>query len=68
MAAPQPDKPQKEEYTKAGDGNWEGTGWSPRFGSLNDALGVSSGEAISEHQTLVEQHLDEKFYGGGFAI
>jgi hypothetical protein len=51
-------------FPKAGDGEWSRTGWEPRFGNLNDALGITQGEGISDHQTWVEGQLDEKFYGG----
>lgn len=52
-------------FPKAGDGEWDRTGWTPRFGSLNDALGID--DAIAEnHQTLVEANLDDKFFGGEF--
>lgn len=52
-------------FPKAGDGEWERTGWAPRFGSLNDALGLD--DAIAEnHQTFVEASLDDKFFGGEF--
>jgi hypothetical protein len=50
-------------FPKAGDGEWGRTGWSPRFGSLNDALTVDEHNA-ADHQTWVESQLDEKFFGG----
>ncbi|RPB03096.1 tricalbin [Choiromyces venosus 120613-1] len=47
---------------KAGDGEWSRTGWEPRFGNLNDALGLD--DAVAEdHQTLLESKLDDKFFG-----
>ncbi|KAI5851685.1 C2 domain-containing protein [Morchella snyderi] len=46
---------------KAGDGDWSRVGWEPRFGTLNDALGL--GDAVQDHQTFVEANLDDKFFG-----
>lgn len=52
-------------FPKAGDGEWDRTGWAPRFGSLNDALGID--DVIAEnHQTFVEASLSDKFFGGEF--
>jgi hypothetical protein len=51
-------------FPKAGDGEWSRTGWEPRFGSLNDALGITQGDVTTDHQTWVEGQLDEKFFGG----
>ena len=51
-------------YPKAGDGEWERTGWEPRFGNMNDALGVNNEDSVVDHQTFVESNLDEKFFGG----
>lgn len=54
-------------FPKAGDGEWDRTGWAPRFGSLNDALGLD--DAIAEnHQTFVEASLGDKFFGGKFWV
>ncbi|KAL7269910.1 Tricalbin-2 [Rhizina undulata] len=49
-------------FPKAGEGEWDRTGWTPRFGGLNDVLGVNNTIA-PDHQTWVEANLDEKFYG-----
>ncbi|KAI5780050.1 C2 domain-containing protein [Geopyxis carbonaria] len=49
-------------HPKAGDGEWGRTGWSPRFGSLNEALGID-GAVTTDHQTWVESNLDDKFFG-----
>jgi hypothetical protein len=51
-------------YPKAGDGEWRRTGWEPRFGSLNDALGINKDDSVTDHQTFVEASLDDKFFGG----
>lgn len=51
-------------FPKAGDGEWSRVGWEPRFGSLNDALGLD--DAAQNHQTFVEANLDDKFFGGEF--
>lgn len=51
-------------YPKAGDGEWERTGWEPRIGSLNDALGLNTLPDGADHQTWVESNLDDKFFGG----
>src|SRR5690606_41967945 len=53
-------------HPKAGDGNWERTGWEPRFGSVSDAFGDVD-RSSADHQTWVEASLDEKFFGGLFA-
>ncbi|KAI5842793.1 C2 domain-containing protein [Tricharina praecox] len=50
-------------YPKAGDGEWERTGWEPRIGSLNDALGLNTLPDGADHQTWVESNLDDKFFG-----
>lgn len=60
--APADAGPKKPDEKKAGDGNWEGTGWEPRFGSLNDALDLDGHR--TDHQTWIEANVDEKFYGG----
>lgn len=61
-ASTAPAAPTKPEHKKAGDGNWEGTGWEPRFGSLNDALDLDGHR--TDHQTWIEANLDEKYFGG----
>jgi len=49
---------------KAGDGEWDRTGWEPRIGGLNDALGLNKLADAADHQTWVESNLDDKFFGG----
>ena len=51
-------------YPKAGDGEWDRVGWEPRFGTLNDALGVEALKEQAEHQTWVETQLEDKYFGG----
>ena len=40
----------------------EKTGWAPRFG-LNRLTGAEADESLLDHQTLLEQKLDDKFFG-----
>lgn len=57
-----PASPYVNGHPKAGEGNWERTGWEPRFGPVAEAFGVDTSSA--DHQTWVEANLDEKFFGG----
>ncbi|RMZ81796.1 hypothetical protein DV738_g1947, partial [Chaetothyriales sp. CBS 135597] len=44
-------------------GDWSKTGWAPRFGSGNKDGEGTDDRTLLDHQTLVEAHLDEKFFG-----
>ncbi|TGZ80655.1 tricalbin [Ascodesmis nigricans] len=61
-AKAEPAQPKKPKHPPAGEGNWEPTGWEPRFGSLNDALNIDQ-YISADHQTWVEATLDDKFFG-----
>ncbi|RMZ86937.1 hypothetical protein DV736_g5840, partial [Chaetothyriales sp. CBS 134916] len=44
-------------------GDWSKTGWAPRFGSGDKDGEGTDDRTILDHQTLLESHLDEKFFG-----
>ncbi|RMZ75445.1 hypothetical protein DV737_g5291, partial [Chaetothyriales sp. CBS 132003] len=44
-------------------GDWSKTGWAPRFGSGDKDGEGTDDRTLLDHQTLVEAHLDEKFFG-----
>lgn len=44
----------------------ERTGWAPRFGNGSSGSSIKD-ESLSDHQTWLEGHLEDKFFGGKFA-
>jgi hypothetical protein len=45
----------------------ERTGWAPRFGNGTSSSSIE-GESLADHQTWLEGKLEDKFYGGEFAV
>jgi hypothetical protein len=43
------------------------TGWAPRFGQ-GSITEEEAGASLLDHATLLETKLDEKFFGGTFAV
>jgi len=60
-------KARSEPYPKAGDGEWSRTGWEPRFGD-GMAKSAEVEPSLLDHTTMLEEKLDDKFFGGLFLL
>ncbi|KAI5298954.1 hypothetical protein KEM55_002739 [Ascosphaera atra] len=46
----------------------ERTGWAPRFLDEDKDDGMNNDETLLDHQTWLEQRVDDRFFGGTFAL